>query len=51
MTYLVSLDSVNTDARIPEYPDGENISNDVEFMQECMLILEFRSCQVPGTDN
>lgn len=34
ITYLVSLDSINTDARIPEYPDGENIRNDVEFMHD-----------------
>ncbi len=34
ITYLVSLDSINTDARIPEYPDGENIPNDVEFMHD-----------------
>jgi hypothetical protein len=34
ITYLVSLDSINTDVRIPEYPDGENIFNDVEFMHD-----------------
>jgi hypothetical protein len=34
ITYLLSLDSINTDVRIPEYPDGENIFNDVEFMHD-----------------
>lgn len=34
LTYSILLSSINTDARIPEYPDGVNISNDVEFMHD-----------------
>jgi len=37
LTYSILLSSINTDARIPEYPDGVNISNDVEFMHDANM--------------
>jgi len=37
LTYSILLRSINTDARIPEYPDGVNISNDIEFMHDANM--------------
>ncbi len=37
LTYSISVSSINTDARIPEYPDGVNIVNDVEFMHDANM--------------
>ena len=34
LTYSISVSSINSDARIPEYPNGVNINNDVEFMHD-----------------
>ena len=34
LVYSISVSSINSDARIPEYPNGVNINNDVEFMHD-----------------
>jgi len=37
LTYSISVSSINTNARVPEYPDGVNIINDVGFMHDANM--------------
>jgi len=37
LTYSISVSTINSDARIPEYPNGVNVINDVGFMHDANM--------------